>query len=70
MRGGVRAVPVAVLMLVLLLACVWFFSHLPAKQRILFLVSGLLYVGRAMDPEMVNGLVASISCEQKGPGGS
>lgn len=59
-------VPAAALLLIFVLAYLGFFFHLPAKQRLLFLVSGLLYVGGAVGLEMVNGLVASIFGEQKG----
>ena len=59
-------IPAAGLLLVFVTAYLGFFLRLPARQRLLFLVSGLLYVGGAMGLEMVNGLVASIFGGQKG----
>ena len=59
-------VPAGILVLVFVLAYLKFFFDLPARQRILFLVSGFLYVGGAMGLEMLNGFVASVSGEQPG----
>lgn len=59
-------IPAAVLLLLFVIAYLGFFFALPGKQRLLFLASGLLYVGGAMGLEMVNALVASVFGEQKG----
>lgn len=59
-------VPATVLVLVFVVAYLGFFFRLPAKQKLLFGLAGVLYVGGAMGMEMVNGLVASIFGEQKG----
>lgn len=53
-------VPAAVLVLVFVLAYLRFFFDLPAKQRLLFLISGVLYVGGAMGLEMLHGLLTSL----------
>ena len=59
-------VPAGILVLVFVLAYLGFFFDLPVRQRLLFLVSGFLYVGGAMGLEMLNGLVASVSGGERG----
>ena len=53
-------IPASILLLVFLLAYFRFFLDLPAKQRLLFLISGALYVGGAIGLEMLHGFITTL----------
>lgn len=55
-----RSLTAGALVLVFALAYARFFLGLPNKQRILFFVSGVLYVGGVLGWEMLNGFLASV----------
>lgn len=59
-------VPAAALLFVFVLAYLGFFFALPARQRLFFLVSGILYVGGAMGLEMLDGFLSTSFDGRKG----
>lgn len=59
-------IPAGALVLVFVLAYARFFLCLPSKQKLLFFVSGFLYVGGALGVEMLNGLLISVYGRQQG----
>ena len=61
----VWVIPAAILLLAFVVALRGFLSHLPARQRTMFLVSGIVYAGGAIGMEMVNGLVLTLYGERQ-----
>ncbi len=59
-------IPAAVLLFVFVLAYLRFFFNLPAKQRLLFVISAIFYLGGAIGLEVLHGFLTSSGGRQDG----